>query len=280
MSYFDKHPLIQYSNNVARNILTRVRFTSDSLNNQFAFQPYTTEEGDRADTLATDYYGSPHNAWLVYLSNNVVDPYYDISVATIDFNKTMTAKYGSVSKSQRVITGYRTNWEDDFSTLSTSAYDALPAGSKKYWTPVYDVNYNIYNYQRAQVDLFSATNQIKQITLSAATTFFEGEEVQVDGSNYATVVASSSTTLLVQHTVGTISASDTLTGQISGQTATVSTITTAAQVIPLDELAYWKTVTAYDAEWEKNLDKRNIQLLGKSYKDIAQRELYNLLNFK
>ncbi len=280
MTYFDKHPLIEYANNTVRNIMTRVRFTTDSLNDQFSFHPYTLKEGERVDHVASDYYGSPSYAWLVNLSNDIVDPYDDISLTSDDFNKKITAKYGSIPRAQRAITGYRTNWEDDYSTLSTAAYDALPSGVRKYWTPVFDVNFNIFNYERAKVDLQSSTNQILQVVMTTAASFYDGEEVQVDGSNYATIAAVDGSTLMLQHIVGTISPTDTLTGQTSEATATVSTVSVASQVIPSDELAYWKPVTAYDIEFQTNLDKANIQLLGQNYKDIAQRELFNLLNFK
>lgn len=280
MSYFDNHPTIEYANNTVRNIMSRVKFSQETLNNDFVLFPYTVEEGERADTLAYKYYNNSKYAWLVWMSNDIVDPYYEFPQTTTDFNSTIKAKYGTIEKAQRVIVGFKTNWEDDFSTIAAGQYNSLPATSRKYWTPEFDVNFNIFGYVRSKMDLFSSTNQIIELTIDAAKNFVEGEIIEVDATNYATIVAASGTTVIAQHVIGAIAQSDTITGTISGLTATISAVQVAQQVLPLSEYVYWKTVTAYDYHEQIALDRRNIKLLSSVFKSNAEQQMFNLLNFR
>ena len=280
MSYFDNHPIIDYSNNSVRNILSRVRFSEQTRNNNFVLFPYTVREGERADTIAYDYYNNSKYAWLVWMSNDIVDPYYQFPLGSNDFNNAMKAKYGSIEKAQRVIVGFKTNWEDDFSSITIGQYESFPASSRKYWTPEFDINSNIFGYVRSKADLFAATNQILQLTTTAAVGFIEGEIVEVDNTNYATVIAVSGTTILLQHLIGQIQESDVLTGTVSGLTATVDAAVIAQQVIPLSEYVYWKVITAFDYHEQRSLDSRNIKLLSSTFKSNAERQMFDLLNFK
>ena len=280
MSYFDNHPLLDYSNTSVRNILTRVRFSEETLNNDFVLFPYTVEEGERADTLAYKYYDNSKYAWLVWMSNDIIDPYYQFPTTTNDFNSMIKAKYGTIERAQRVIVGFETNWEDDFSSITVGQYNSFPASVRKYWSPEFDVSSNIFGYNRSKADLFSSTNQIVQLTINTEENFIEGEIIEVDANNYATVIAVSGTTIMAQHIIGTFAVSDTVTGVVSGLSATISATQIAQQVIPLSEYAYWKTITAYEYHEQIALDRKNIRLLDSTFKSSAEQQMFDLLNFR
>ena len=280
MSYFNNHPVLNYSNTSARNILTRVRFSEQTLDNDFVLFPYTVEEGERADTLAYKYYNNAMYAWLVWMSNDIIDPYYEFPTTTSDFNNMIKAKYGTIERAQRVIVGFKTNWEDDFSSITVGQYDSFPASVRKYWTPEFDVNSNIFGYVRSKADLFSSTNQIIQLTVATEKNFIEGEIIQVNAANYATVIAVSGTTIIAQHVIGTLAVSNTITGAVSGLSTTISSTQTAQQVIPLSEYAYWKTITAYQYHEQIALDRKNIRLLDSTFKSSAEQQMFDLLNFR
>ena len=102
--YFDKLPEIRYDNVLVRDITRRVNFLKQTIENPYAFMPYTIEEGDRAEDIAYHYYGDPNYAWLVYLANNIVDPYNEWPMDEYTFNQYLIDKYQKQS-------GGRKGWD-------------------------------------------------------------------------------------------------------------------------------------------------------------------------
>lgn len=95
--YFDKFPEIRYNNVLVRDISRRVNFLRQTIETPYTFLPYTIEEGDRAEDIAYHYYGDPNYAWLVYLSNNIIDPYHDWPMDEQTFHNYLIDKYAEQS---------------------------------------------------------------------------------------------------------------------------------------------------------------------------------------
>jgi len=95
-TFFKNYPLIQYGNTVANtvsvNLMSKIAFKKKIQQNFEVFHPYTIQEGDRADTIAYLYYGDSGYDWIVYYSNNIVDPYYDWYMDTDTFNQFVANK--------------------------------------------------------------------------------------------------------------------------------------------------------------------------------------------
>jgi hypothetical protein len=91
--YFDKLPEITYNNVLVRDITRRVSFLRQTVENPYVFLPYTIKEGERAEDIAFHYYGSANYAWLVYLANNIVDPYNDWPMDEDTFHNYLIDKY-------------------------------------------------------------------------------------------------------------------------------------------------------------------------------------------
>jgi hypothetical protein len=85
-----------------RDITRRVNFLKRSLTNPYVFLPYTIEEGLRPEDVAYYYYGSVEYTWLVYLANNIVDPYHEWPLSQEKFDAYLINKY----KEQSGRTGY------------------------------------------------------------------------------------------------------------------------------------------------------------------------------
>jgi hypothetical protein len=102
--YFDKIPEITYNRVLVRDISRRVSFLKQSIANPYVFLPYTIEEGDRAEDIAYHYYGDPNYSWLVYLANNIVDPYNEWPMDEYTFNQYIIEKYKERSSG-------RTGWD-------------------------------------------------------------------------------------------------------------------------------------------------------------------------
>ena len=276
MNYFNKLPTITYNGQLAKNLLARAKLSDDTRNNKLVFQRYTMNELDRVDVLSNYYYDSPGYSWLVWFSNDVIDPYYDMPLPELDFTRYLEAKYGSVAIAMRKIEFYRLNWVGIEETLTPQQFNAL-GKNRKYYKPVLDVNLIPVQYVINPKDYVVSTNRIEQYALTSIVgVFVAGEEIQVDGSTYATVEAVGPDYILCKHVVGDIEGS--ITGQTSGATATITLKTSLAINIPNDEIIYWTPVTAFEYENELNELKKEVKLLDVRFKSQAENDLKRLMS--
>jgi len=305
--FFKKFPVINYANNNAINLLSRVTMSKLALSTTQAYYDYTVPDGTRPDNLSFNYYDNPDYVWLIGLTNKIVDPYYDFPISEDNINTLIIKKYGSIAKANEKILYFQNNWKTDESNISTAAFAALGVGQQKYWAPEINQNNTIISYVRKQEDWAVTTNKIQQLSIDNASfnllsednyeiisedtsnivvdytpetvpdnKFVAGELVSQNGVTFATVVTSSETALVIQHISGTAVTGE-ITGLTSGASGTVSVVTTLNQNIPSTELIYWSAVTAYDYEIELNAKKRNIKLLDNKYAGQATKELKTLL---
>lgn len=101
-NYFENFPTINYQGRNVRDITRRNKFLKSVTTNPLLFLPYTVKEGERPENIAYNYYGSTDYVWLVYLSNNIVDPYHQWPLSEEDFHKYLIQKY----EAQSLRTGY------------------------------------------------------------------------------------------------------------------------------------------------------------------------------
>jgi len=279
MNYFNKFPIISYDGKLAKNLLVRTKLSDSTKSNKLAYYPYTMTEEDRVDILANDYYDNPGYTWLVWMSNDIIDPYYGLPLSEQDFFNFITLKYGSFDKAMRKTFYYRVNWVDNQEEqLTISQYITLPGSHRKYYDPLLDNYGQVQSYKRKQDDQIASTNKIVALMVSGLTdTFTVGEELQVNGTNYAFCTSSSNTQVLVQHVVGQFVVGDIITGKESGLTATVETSSVLAETIPSGELVFWTLVSCFEYEQELNESKKNIQLLDAKYANKAEADLKRLM---
>lgn len=293
--YFNKFPTIYYNGSFAKNLLSRVDFTDITKNNIAVYYPYLMSEYERVDNLSYDYYGDADFAWLIMLSNGIVDPYYGMNISDDDFISLMNKKYGSIQNAYNTIYAFKTNWENDDRTLDQSGYDALPAVVRKYWAFLNPTgNKNIY--VRKREDIYVSTNKIVSLPFtydSGSTEFQVGERISQKYSSSLTthaVVTNIDVTnniLTLKHYVGEFietlaPASYHLTGDTSGASATlsasnISDLTVISSSFTADEEFYWKPISVFDYEAEINNVKREIVLVDKSRKDDIAKQVKDLL---
>ena len=91
--YFQHFPVIEYQGRKVRDISRRASFARSLANNPFVYYSYTVPEGERAEDIALDYYGSVDYVWLVYMANNIIDPYYEWPMDGQTFNDYLVNKY-------------------------------------------------------------------------------------------------------------------------------------------------------------------------------------------
>lgn len=111
--YFEQFPLIEYNGKTAVNLLSRVKINTNVRKLTSAFLPYDLEYDQRPDALAFDYYDDSMYDWLVFLSNDILDPYYDWYLNNLVFEEFIADKYGSYVNAQETIDHYTRNVIDN-----------------------------------------------------------------------------------------------------------------------------------------------------------------------
>ena len=110
--YFSDFPQIEYQAKIARSIMARPRIASSLLSNPAAIYSYTVNNDLRPDQVAHLYYGDSELLWLIFLANNIVDPYYGWPLTQNTFQDFLISKYGSIATAKTTIKHYRYQEKD------------------------------------------------------------------------------------------------------------------------------------------------------------------------
>ena len=298
--FFDKFPIINYGNSTANtavvDITKRVAMLDIVYNDPYVFYPYELSDYERPDQFSDRYYDDSYKSWLLYLSNKIVDPYYEWYLQQNEFDNFIISKYGSVESATQKIKYYANDWANA-ETISVSRFNALSATLQDYWEPVYGVNSNIMAYTRKQKDWVMNTNSIVSYDFGVLgggfyreLDFIVGEIVDVvfdnTHSGKGQVLSASQGLLYIQHTSGTVLANTSVPividsyiyGKESKITTNFSSSTLLKTNISPEEYEYWKPVTYYEYETQKNEYNKTIRTLDNRYSAIAVNNLTDLLS--
>lgn len=278
--YFEKFPIVTYNGYSVRNIMSRVKPLDKIVNEPNVYYNYQLENSPRADNIAYDVYQDPYTSWLIYLVNNVIDPYYDWNLGQYEFQQFILKKYGDYANAQGRVAYWSNNWYNNPQTITIGAYNLLEEG-KKYFEPVYGGK-EILEYKRKEVDWVVNTNQIWEYTVDADINLKLDDKVTISNSSSVAVsngqvLFSNSSVIRIHQVFGE---SNTQTGTITagGATANVTAATLIAKNISDEERIYWSEVTYYDVEDIKNSKRQTIRLLAPEFSITASLELKRALN--
>ena len=104
MSYFSKFPLMAYdmagngNYKLLPNIIKRVKLRSGIRSGAFLFDNYDVSDGERPEDIAFKYYGDPEYHWVILMTNNITDRYYQWPLTQPQFAEHLTDKYGAGSE--------------------------------------------------------------------------------------------------------------------------------------------------------------------------------------
>ena len=147
--YFRPFPLINYDikKNKLPLLLTNVtaRYKiRDILKNKVAiYYDYIVKDGDRPDNIAFKYYEDETLDWLIYIVNDIIDPYYDWPLDQDAFNKYIRTLYGSVAGAKGTVFEYRkiitkqkvlfdgTNVPERYVVVDQNTYNTLAADLRR-----------------------------------------------------------------------------------------------------------------------------------------------------
>ena len=102
--YFSKFPLMVYDvkgnkqYKLLPDILRRVKLRSSLSSSRFVFDKYNVKEGEKPEDVAFKYYGDAQYHWVIMITNNLTDRYYEWPMTQPDFEDFLTDKYGAGSE--------------------------------------------------------------------------------------------------------------------------------------------------------------------------------------
>lgn len=270
--YFSFFPTIQYGNNIVTNILAKVRFDQSVSKNLAVFYPYTVKEGERPDHVANWYYNDPYLDWIVYLSNNIVDPYFQWPLGSEAFGDFITAKYGTIANAQSQVAFFRNNYYADDTVLTPAAYLALSASQRFFWAPVDTLDGLTVGYERKSTDVVLETNKVLQLNGSfsnatVGTVITQGNPV----TGRAQIAWANGTVLFIQHIIGAFANGTCSTG-------TIANTRLAVDNIPTGTSTYFSPISIFDYQDELNESRKNIRLLHANYVDLVVRDMKDVMS--
>ena len=99
--YFSKFPLIPYqistqdTYKLVPDILRRVKMRASLEDGAVLFDRYDVKEIENPEDVAFKWFGSPNLHWVILMTNNVTDRYYDWPLNQVEFAEFLTDKYGA-----------------------------------------------------------------------------------------------------------------------------------------------------------------------------------------
>ena len=100
MSYFNKFPLLAYDikgdkvRKLLPDILKRVKLRSVIKSGGMVFEKYDVKDGEKPEDIAFKWLGDAELHWIILMTNNVTDRYYDWPMNQVQFAEFLTDKYG------------------------------------------------------------------------------------------------------------------------------------------------------------------------------------------
>ena len=102
--YFSKFPLTVYDVKGDKNykllpdIMRRVKLRSGIAAGRYTFDSYDVKNNENPEDVAFKYYGDAEYHWVILLTNNITDRYYQWPLTQPQFDAFLTDKYGSGSE--------------------------------------------------------------------------------------------------------------------------------------------------------------------------------------
>ena len=275
-TYFTKVPNIFYANSLCKDLSRRSKIEADRMASPFVYYPYEIQDDIRPDLISEFYYGDSTFDWTVYISNDIIDPYYGWYVTNENFEKFIIDKYGSVEDSQKYIKFWRNNWASDPQSITPSTYNNnIVPSFRKYYTPVLGVGTSIIKYVRKQDDTVVNTNRIMQYTVLSNNSTFglqvgelvdfkaTGQEVTLGTGE---VEIANSTVIRVKNVLNDVAANTTnvkdIVGETTGANVSVNNSVIFFENFSNAEVIFWEPISYYDLELEENEQRKNLKLIG------------------
>lgn len=256
-NYFKYFPTIVYDEQRVTDITRRVKINDTLLNNPYLFLPYTVNNDDRPEDVAYYYYGDVNKVWLVYLANNIVDPYTQWVLKNDDFEKTIRKKYAIHAVAESIADSVITSTGHGFKTTDpvvfTGSISGITSGTR-------------YYVIRIDNDTFKLASSIANSRNGTAITLGTVGDVDQMFDRY-----------LDEFLTSTNIDTNIIYCQNNSDLETLITYDTYL-LDPNIVQSEWTIVRAYDYEVEQNENRRSVWLVNKDYASQVEADLVKVLN--
>jgi hypothetical protein len=285
--YFSKFPRTTHSDRTLVDITRRVDILNKISKNPYVFYNYDVAD-ERADSFAHRYYEDSYKSWLIYITNKIVDPYYEWYLKDDEFISFINKKYGSIFLAQTKIKYFQNDYVNS-PNLNVNAFNALVPQLMRYWLPNYDHRNTITSYSRTPKDWIVNTNRIVSYTVDEDLDFILDERCTItfddDNIGYGQVIKYDGDKLYLQHLYGSYIDNDDLeiqeesniVGTESGATSIFTETNALSSNMLAEEEIYFRSVSYFDYEAEKNEFNKSIRVFDKRYAQQAVMELRDIL---
>ena len=98
--YFSRFPMMAYNikgdntYKLVPDILRRVKLRANIRNGMFMFDNYDVKEGETPEQVAFKWFGDTEYHWVILMTNNITDRYYEWPLTQPQFQAHLEDKYG------------------------------------------------------------------------------------------------------------------------------------------------------------------------------------------
>lgn len=124
-NFFTHIPKLVYNTKLVTDIISRIAVRSELMDKISLFYQYELKDGDTPELIAFKYYKDPEKHWIVLLSNEIIDPFFDWPLTSEQFERYLNLKY----KNQGLAID-RTGTE--YAQITPFAYKAIITTSDSY----------------------------------------------------------------------------------------------------------------------------------------------------
>lgn len=120
------------------NIMARVNIIPSLLKDLSLYYEYDIQDEDTPEIVASKYYGSSENYWLVMFSNQALDPQWDWPLSNRIFEKYIENKYGSTATALSTLDHYEKTVTTRNSLTNESYQETFVIDETEYNEPTTD----------------------------------------------------------------------------------------------------------------------------------------------
>jgi len=157
MSYFEKFPNMVYDvkNNgnykLLPDILKRVKQRNAIKSGQFIFDTYDVKNGEKPEDIAYKWFGDAQLHWVILMTNDVTDRYYQWPMNDAQFEEFIADKYSNpdavhhyeVTKDSGRTTGQGPNDYSHLVEVNSDTDNAISISNREYEERIQDKNRSI-----------------------------------------------------------------------------------------------------------------------------------------
>jgi hypothetical protein len=274
--YFSAFPNIVFDNRILTDILVRIKAKESWLNNSSIYYDYLYKDSDRPEHIAQKYYGDESLHWIILITNNIFNPFFDFPMPYDTFYNYIEKKYKTLGA--KVNLGgleYAMSTPDPvFRYQKIVRITTLDQSDEKYY--VID--------KKTYTDLVfrEVYSTVKTVTFRAS--FSEGFDV-VDTQDTSLLsvgdilnqTAATSEETFITEIIDISKFRISTLAKVSTEDLRVTVYTPSVTGTTYEILRRYPEVTLFQQEYEENERKRLIKILNIKYVEQAKSQLLTLL---